>query len=759
MAEEKQFDFYREALKAFDVPLQQPKEEVAAPPLAESDALNGQIVMEAERKPTPKRNKWRVIAICAVLLMSLLICFWPGDKHVPTRGENWIYGTYSISTEDRMIITDLSGVRWYVELNGVEQPQRAEAGTTQLWVFYNGEPQETSQLNCTKKITASTIRTADWYTVLEYAKYGRVYDEIDFDLDDDGEKEHWLVCASAYTGFGTPYLDSTVMDSLLVDGYISYDASVLVISYRLVALDSQGNEKYHVRLTSLPLSDFSHVIFSDQGGVLSLISQRPEDTLQISIDGESLSVSKGEKKLDVRDLLYTEPTEEYLTISTMPQTSRIQFVLGDGSSGDVWDETEMSYISGSVKEVGQHGILFKNMLDDLTWTSAKAVSYRFAGYFVLTVDEVEYSYKFTHTGMLVHQGKYAKMSAEVQQSMVALMGYTQPQSAKYFGETEDGTQISLVFSGDGTFSMLCSNPAMDAMDATRIMSGRYGTVQDYLYLCTDALQPLVLVLQDYNTELIYWEMWNNQQQFALRNGARLCDSNRTYTAVFSIPDQQNALASGTGMRQSNPLTMNSADMRTLQQLLDALVWMEVDWNNIPQICGAFSIFQNGIGFEDAVPGVDRDYYFTKDGKLIFNGLVAEMSDELKQYLTALLLRAGEQPLEGRYVGENRDGRQVLLALSSADGSFTLFHPGGLVPPGSQDDMGETWGSYVWVGDVLRLYYSADITQYIQLRVEEDGSLIYMDKLSNTDVDHRLPDGAVFQGGQWPELALPDVNDW
>ena len=178
--EQENFDFYQEALKAFDAPIPAPKKEEPEQEIAAEVTEPA-----AQEKPKRKVNPWWAVALCAILCLALVIGFGGKTKNT-ARGENCVFGTVLEHGEGYATVATVNG-NWYVEMEGLEMPTYASGVQLQqsqpIWVFYNGEPEETDQNGCVYKVTATFWKTdAELYT----AK-----DEIQFDLDGDGRKEIW----------------------------------------------------------------------------------------------------------------------------------------------------------------------------------------------------------------------------------------------------------------------------------------------------------------------------------------------------------------------------------------------------------------------------------------------------------------------------------------------------------------------------------------------------------------------------------------
>ena len=170
-------DFYTEALKAFDAPIPAPKKEEPAPETAVEVTEPA-----APEKPKRKLNPWWAVALCAILCLVIFMGLGQNKANAP-RGEQYIYGIVFEYGEGYIRL--ISGEEmWYVELEGLEQPAEGlvpnmSTGYQPIWVFYNGEPEDSDQEGYAKKIKATFWKTdSDLFNS---------QDEIKFDLDGDGE--------------------------------------------------------------------------------------------------------------------------------------------------------------------------------------------------------------------------------------------------------------------------------------------------------------------------------------------------------------------------------------------------------------------------------------------------------------------------------------------------------------------------------------------------------------------------------------------
>lgn len=713
MEKDQEFDFYREALKAFDAPVPAPKT-VEQPPQPPQPApspkpeVSQPVFLE---RPKPKGGRWWIIAICAACI-ALLIFFRHEEQKVEGRGENWIYGYRAYSTDEMMVVEDLNGDRWYVELNGLEQPQQSQSGKTYLWVFYNGKPKATVQEDCTKKITASTIRTARWYTSSEFPDYDLIADDIDFDIDGDGKAEHFLLYR--YDIYGTIHLPVNNV-------------------YRLVALDSEGNAKYH---GIFPQTYGDKYVFSDHGGVLSLISTVPEESLELTVEDATILVFRDGEVINT-DVVLPPPVITVPTVGTLPPEPNdqyeIQFFLTRGGM----NLNDVVAIDDPISLSAEDGTSLVERLGALPWQDwSFDEPQQCAFYFALKVDGQPVNYGLTLSGWLFCGDMEVQLDAQLRQDLVSMMGYKLPQYQSYRASLEHGAEMTVEFYEDGTFMM---RHGSGVSDATFTYTGRYSSIEDYLYLSTDKSYPYVFVLKQEENMLRYVQSLSTPKVVALEDGAIFCDANAAMDISFRLYHAGEAFdAEVVGNTQSDRLRLSVEQMRELKDLLfECPNWTLADPENA-SITAAVTLFE---GTQEQL--LINTYYLTRDGRWIWGDWSADVTEKLSAYLLQLIHLVSSDMPDGRYFAENRDGQQVQLTFSSNGGSFTMYHPGGTVAPGAQGDFGETWGFYVRIGDILHLHPVTAGTEYIQLEIREDGALAYADEMTVTNVDHRLKDGALF----------------
>ena len=343
---------------------------------------------------------------------------------------------------DQGLILNASDGRWYVELNGLGAPEYSMLGASYLWVFYDGEPEEIDNWNCTKKITASYL--------LRYADTGKT-DRIEFDLDGDGQKEIW---SFTYSVAMQPLLSSWQSPRL-----------------NLKAQDPQGNTLY---AASMDVNPDQCAVFNDAGGKLTLVqySYGIYHALDIRLEHGELAIYRGKESVTLYEPIVlpgdqppiTQP--EQTTPSVPHQTTyTIQFELADRQvTGSI--PTQMKNLTEN-EAVG-----LKNMLDALLWTDRIDEIYNTMCRFTLTVGNQAYTYTFSHDGLMRVGGKYTRIGTAMLKTLLELMPYEQPAEDTYFACLENGDRVRLQFEADGTASIITSDYASTN---NQRFAGRYAT--------------------------------------------------------------------------------------------------------------------------------------------------------------------------------------------------------------------------------------------------------------------------------------------
>lgn len=415
-------NFYTDALKAFDAPAPEPEELSAA---------------AEETAPAPRETRryrfspWWFAALAVVLCLVLVIVLIAKDPS--SRGEHYVYGFVEEATEEYLILNE-GGEYWYVDLNGLQMPEHLGDSKYTVWVFYNGEAKKTDQNNCTKRVTATCVK--------ELNRYGWS-DEIQFDLDGDGQKELWTFTAERYESSG----DSPVLHKI-----------------KLLAKDQQGNILHNVYFL-MPQGNRS-VLFHDEGGKLSLLLYQwyqddHYETVDIRLKKGELVAYRGKEALEVH-----KPVQE--------DRYAIQFV-----APRYWGEK----ISLSIEE----GTELKHMLDSLEWVDAEGVERDVFGHFKLfCADENTYyydeltMYNFVPGGILQRGNKLAKTDLQLQLWLQRMMGWEMPAQQDYAVKFNSGKYIVVIsFHPDGTVVL----KQLDELGAVQqTYTGLFVTLGKYYYL-------------------------------------------------------------------------------------------------------------------------------------------------------------------------------------------------------------------------------------------------------------------------------------
>lgn len=457
MAEDK--DFYTDALKAFDAPISQPLKEE---PAAETTKSTPQ------EKKKRKIGPWWLAALGIVLCLMLVIVFI--TKVPSSRGEHYAYGYVKEATEEYLVL-DQEGEYWYVDLNGLQMPEHLGDFDYTVWVFYNGEAKKTDQNNCTKRVTATCVK--------ELNRYGWS-DEIQFDLDGDGQKEFWTFTAERYESSG----DSPVLHKI-----------------KLLAKDQQGNILHNVYFL-LPQGNKS-VVFYDAGGKLSLLLYQwyqddHYETVDIRLKNGELVAYRGKEALEVH-----KPVQE--------DRYAIQFVVPR-----YWGEK----ISLSIEE----GTKLKRMLDGLEWVDAEGVEHDAFGHFKLfCANENTYyydvltMYNFVPGGILQRGNKLAKTDLQSQLWLQRMMGWEMPAQQDYAVKFNSGKYVVVIsFHPDGTVVL----KQLDELgEVQQTYTGIYVTLGKYYYLVMGEQLEHMVVLCWEEGSFEYVIEQSNQSIFPTKDAA------------------------------------------------------------------------------------------------------------------------------------------------------------------------------------------------------------------------------------------------
>lgn len=645
--EQENFDFYQEALKAFDAPIPAPKKEEPEQEIAAE-------VTEPAAPEKPKRmvNPWWIVALCAILCLALLI----GLNRKPekgSRGENYVYG-YIITTTDQELILNTSDGRWYVELNGLEAPEYSTLGASYLWVFYDGEPEEIDNWNCTKKITASYL--------LRYADKGKT-DRIEFDLDGDGQKEIWSFTYSVamqpvLTGWQSPRLN-------------------------LKAQDLQGNTLY---AASMDVDPDQCAVFNDAGGKLSLVQYNYGiyHALDIRLEHGELAIYRGKEPVTLYEPIVlpgdqppiTQP-EPPITEPTPPpglETS-IRFNIPAGKSS-----VTKTLSPGDAR-------VLQDQLDALNWTEADDVERSIQWIFYFVDDESQRVYNFCN-GILKCGGKEAKIGTELTQKLMDMMGRTVPLQQAYQAYLSNGEMLHITFYDDG----LARLKRLDKNGSTlRTYMGRFSSIHNHLYvLDVGEEQRSTLVLEWQEDRLVYLASHSEQFVFVGQDQLSFYDPSAGGSLSVSLRRYD-----GSWDSSSSPAVLTVQTLSALRQKLNNCDWKTGETYTAREIVARF-ILTDGVGENGQNP---EQYWLLTSGRLLAEtppggqDMIADI-DPIMWHLLAGLFSMNGEDVSTVYYGTTLDGMEISLELND-NGLFTLNSQ-------FQGETNEAHGYYSYLGEVIML---------------------------------------------------------
>ena len=641
-------DFYQEALKAFDAPIPAPKKEEPAP----ETAVEG-TEPAAPEKPKRKLNPWWAVALCAILCLALFI----GLNRKPekgSRGENCVYG-YIITTMEQGLILNTSDGRWYVELNGLEAPEYSTLGASYLWVFYDGEPEEIDNWNCTKKITASYL--------LRYADAGKT-DRIEFDLDGDGQKEIW---SFTYSVAMQPLLSSWQSPRL-----------------NLKAQDPQGNTLY---AASMDVNPDQCAVFNDAGGKLTLVqySYGIYHALDIRLEHGELAIYRGKESVTLYEPIVLpgdQPpqTDPLVTEPTPPpglETS-IRFYIPAGKSS-----VTKTLSPGDAR-------VLQDQLDALNWTEADDVERNIQWIFYFVDDESQRVYNFCN-GILKCGGKEAKIGTELTQKLMDLMGRTMPEQPAYQAYLSDGEMLQITFYDDG----LARLKQLDKNgNALRTYLGRFSNISNMYVLHLGEQPRHTLVLEKKEGCLDYLAYHSEQTIFVEQNHQlSFYDPNAGGSLEVSLRRSDGSWDSG-----SSPAVLPVQTLSALRQKLSNCEWKAGEINNSREIVARFTI-SDGVG-ENIQNGAQ--YWLLTGGRLLAEtppggeDMIATI-DPILWHLLAGLSNPNGAKVNTVYNGTTADGVQISLELKD-NGLFQLDSQ----LQGQTDAAYTIMGYYTYLGEVIML---------------------------------------------------------
>ena len=640
-------DFYTEALKAFDAPIPEPKKEEPAP-----ESVAEVTEPAAPEKPKRKFNPWWAVALCAILCLALVIGFGHGFGNT-SRGENYIFGIAMEYGDGYAAVVTLNG-KWYVELEGLKAPAgtpgdlASDPPTQPIWVFYDGEPEETNQNGCTKKITATFWKTDPWLFVSQ--------DEIEFDLDGDGRKEVWSV---SFTRL------------LLADSF-AYRVS-------LTAKDAQGNTLHAVYFES---TEAMSVAFRDFGGKLSLVlyCDGIYEELDIRLEHGELAIYRGKEPVTLYDFVQPPQTDPLVTEPTPPpgQKTSIRFYIPAGKSS-----VAKTLSPGDAR-------VLQDQLDALNWTEADDVERNIQWIFYFVDDESQRVYNFRN-GILKCGGKEAKIGTELTQKLMDLMGRTMPEQQVYQAYLSDGEMLQITFYDDGLVRLKQLDKNGNAL---RTYLGRFSNISN-MYVLDLGEQPRhTLVLEKKEGRLDYLAYHSEQTIFVEQN----------HQLSFYDPDAVGPLevslrrSDGSWDSGSSPAVLTVQTLSALRQKLSNCEWKAGEINNSREIIARFTI-SDGVG-ENIQNGAQ--YWLLTGGRLLAEtppggeDMIATI-DPILWHLLAGLSNLNGAKVNTVYNGTTADGVQISLELK-VNGLFQLDSQ----LQGQTDAAYTITGYYTYLGEVIML---------------------------------------------------------
>ena len=661
-------DFYQEALKAFDAPIPQPKQEEPAPePAAVTESA-------PQEKPKRRFSPWWAVALCAAVCLALVIGFGRDTDHTG-RGEHYVYGIMVESGEQYMILSTTTG-RWHIDLDGQDAPDPGLAYQARFWVFYNGEPEPANQDGYIKRISATFWQQDKASSFAE--------DTVGFDLDGDGQQESW---------------------------WLRYDYGIADLSSRdfpqqlnLTAKDSAGNILYAVCLRA-PYAESA--VFYDAGGQLSVVLYQEHDTY-IALD---ICLEKGELAV-YRDgeMQQLYPMEEN-TVPTLPPTEPTQ---GSADSyGIHFALTGVTQPTGIRVLSDSEGQLLKGLLKDLDWTDIRDVIYQPLWHFNFLEGEQMETYDFTRDGdLLLHDGRQAPITPQLREMLMELMGHRMPEASQYVTYQENGNIISVEFYEDGEARLVLS----DYLGVEpRTYKGRYATFGDYFLLDLGPGTRNILVLKQRRYSMEYVVSLSAQSLFPdyghlafylIDYGGSLEFAPRDMWGTWSVSPQRQILSVSAAWE--------------LRRLLQNCDWQTDVAYTDDEILAYFTLY-DGAGGEVTNP---TQYFLLTGGRLLREeqqSAVAEINMQyLWQLLEAYFVGQGYM-MDTVYTGTNQDGMEIMLELAT-DGSCSIS-----AQQKNENGSGyrtvEKTCSYVYLGNSLVLLDWEDGPCYMHLDVSGD-QLLY-----------------------------------
>ena len=642
-------DFYTEALKAFDAPIPAPKKEEPAPETAVEGTKSA-----APEKPKRKFNLWWAVALCAILCLVIFMGLGQNKANAP-RGEQYIYGIVFEYGEGYIRL--ITGEKmWYVELEGLEQPAEGlvpnmSTGYQPIWVFYNGEPEDSDQEGYAKKIKATFWKTdSDLFNS---------QDEIKFDLDGDGEKEIWA---------------ASLTRSLPSLHYGDFIYQVV-----LTAKDAQGNILQECYFDP---SASAGIAFSDRDGKLALVQYNSGSytELELRMKEGKLAIYRAGKALPLYDFVQPPQTDPLVTEPTPPpglETS-IRFYIPAGKSS-----VTKTLSPGDAR-------VLQDQLDALNWTEADDVERNIQWIFYFVDDESQRVYNFCN-GILKCGGKEAKIGTELTQKLMDLMGRTMPEQQAYQAYLSDGEMLQITFYDDG----LARLKQLDKNgNALRTYLGRFSNISNMYVLHLGEQPRHTLVLEKKEGRLDYLAYHSEQTIFVEQNHQlSFYDPNAGGSLEVSLRRSDGSWDSG-----SSPAVLPVQTLSALRQKLSNCEWKAGEINNSREIIARFTV-SDGVG-ENIQNGAQ--YWLLTGGRLLAEtppggeDMIATI-DPILWHLLAGLSNPNGAKVNTVYNGTIADGVQISLELKD-NGLFQLDSQ----LQGQTDAAYTITGYYTYLGEVIML---------------------------------------------------------
>ena len=732
-------DFFQEALKAFDAPVlkEQPKPEIENAPIVEP----APIPVEEALLPRPSflRKWWPAFLFCLACL-TILAALMPRGKDYEVRGENVVHGTISFAYDNMLVLTDGAGERWYVRCENIELPQEYQTQQVLVWVFYDGKPKETTELNCTKKIDATYVKSSGAYILEGMEEYGLVYDDIRFDLDGDGKAEHWYLLSEYGLAF-----DSSLYHSSYIDPGFQSSSAVSIYSGKwLIALDDDGNKLHHIWFQSV---SYRNHVFGNSGGKLYLNALTHTDgytTLDIRLEDGKVAVYHGEDKLPSiqfpnasSDDSQTDQEPPLIITGPLMTLPSTEPPAGSAISFSVLDGVSTGWITGKETEVSN----FKKSLDRLDSEDSNSYpSLQTFGTFQIRMDGVESSYLFTADGKVISNGKVRQLTESMFLNMIRMMGCLATDLAVYEGHMPTGATMELKLDFGGDFELAIREKSGSKTTAF----GVFGRIGQYLILSNgykkQGNSPFVYVFYCGEDSLnflpgqsIMGEGWNLHYAVQLLDQARL--GAKIQIGLGGRKDEKET-------SKTDVIFLESAVAQDFQELLTRPNWWtdaRVDsWTAI----GYFS-WQDALSTEQNAPWEEDIYYISPELYLFHDGKFCYPPPELISSIMGLATDHGEGKYfqAGSYTFQDQTGITVAFRFDE-ENNYECQVIGASSPVFGGSNI--TMGKYVVLGDKLFLYRGVSGGGVSMMFTIQDDAIVFHKEMSQFPIPLDLADGTALR---------------